>query len=56
MPKDFALHNTIEGYAGTDTQPNCDAVCWYLVKTPFTISVDQLAFFTMSGVTSNARV
>ena len=38
--------NTVSGYLGTDTMPNCDkTLCWYIVNEPYTITTAQLLFF-----------
>ena len=59
MPKTIAATDNIYGYSGTDTMPGCSNVCWYAQETPFSISEDQLDFFTFKdgGKTyaSNAR-
>ncbi len=50
------MHNMISGYIGSDTMPTCtENQCWYLIETPLDISADQLNFFKVAGVTSNAR-
>jgi len=55
----FAAHmkSDVVGYTGTDTIPNCTKlVCWYLYLKPFTITQEQIDFFKVPGVKSNARV
>ena len=55
LPHDTADKNNIYGYAGTDTMPGCDSVCWYIIETPQVISQAQLDFFKMQDLASNAR-
>lgn len=47
---------SVSGYMGTDSMPGCDyGTCWYIMNEPQTISNDQLNFFKVSGLASNAR-
>jgi len=50
IPKDVAMHSTLRGYVGSDTQPNCQATCWYVIEEPFPISQAQLDFFKYADV------
>lgn len=36
---DFSLNNSVLGYVGSNTVPNCErGVCWYIVNQTFSIS------------------
>jgi hypothetical protein len=34
------MTNTVSGYSGTDTMPDCGKVCWYIVNQPQTITTE----------------
>jgi len=42
--------NSVSGYSGSDTMPDCGKVCWYIVNQPQQINSTQLNFFMYSGV------
>lgn len=47
--------NTVSGYRGSDTMPNCsNPVCWYVVNEAFPITTEQLAFFQAQGANNRS--
>ena len=55
IPKTTGATQIVYGYSGTDTMPGCEAVCWYVVESPFTITTAQRDFFIYQSKASNAR-
>lgn len=57
MDKPIAMNSNMFGYKGSDTQPTCDIVCWYVFAEPFTITQTTLdAIKTQAGnTTPNTR-
>lgn len=50
------LKSYVIGYIGTDTMPLCSKqLCWYLYKTHFKITQDELDYFKKGGPDSNYR-
>jgi carbonic anhydrase len=53
---DFALTNTMYGYVGTNSVPNCERnLCWYVLDTIQTIGPKQYEQIKVDGIGSNNR-